>query len=97
MQTVTQAPSLVEIKPTFYRQGGVTAFFKKGGRFSVHIRGAEVGGTRDHASYRELIDDLIADASLTDGDRESLKVIKDTMQRSLYDHYDVVTEEDLSA
>ena len=87
--------NIVEISPTFYRQGAVTAFFKKGGRFSVHIRGAEVGGTQDHASYRRLLDELVIDTSLSEEDRDSLRVIRDTMQRSLYDHYDIVTEEDL--
>jgi len=96
MQTTPKPVPAVEINPTFYRQGAVTASVKKGGRFAVQIRGAVVGGTPDHASYRSLLDDLIADTSLAEEDRGSLRVIKDTMQRSLYDHYDVVTDEDFS-
>jgi hypothetical protein len=91
--------SQVEISPCYYRQGDVTAYFRKagrkGGRFSVTVRGAEVGGSHDHGSYRAVLEDLAKDESLTDEDRSDILIILDTMKRSLYDQYVVINEEDV--
>jgi len=85
-----------EVNPRYYRHGDMSACFKGKDRFSVQLNGKEIAGTHNHAAYRSVLEDLLTDESLSEANKASVAHILDATKRSLYDHYVVVTGEEIS-
>jgi hypothetical protein len=77
----------IEISPTLYRHGRVTACFRPKGGFTVRVDGEEVAGGPDSSTYDQILTDLVEDGSFPEDVQCSIQSVSDSMRRSLHDYY----------